>query len=220
MDCYLLVTSDLLSSLAHEENVRQKECLHVLNRWPLSVVPPTQTSSTLETPIPAGWGAVSERQTSPPYVQVEFQSYTRASLVAQTVKNLPTTRETWLQSLGWENPLEKGMATHSSILAWRIPWTEAPGGLQSTGSQRVGHDCVMPLSLFHQCWNPSRPQWFCEQGFPLGVSLGGKTEHLAYLSDTLFYTQHSSMTAQYSPSHTLFAFPLHHNPCFCSCFLD
>jgi len=48
--------------------------------------------------------------------------------------------ETWVQSLGWEDPLEKEMATHSSILAWRIPWTEEPGGLQSTGSQRVGHD--------------------------------------------------------------------------------
>ena len=47
-------------------------------------------------------------------------------------------RETWVQSLGWEDPLEKEMATHSSILAWRIPWTEEPGGLQSMGSQRVG----------------------------------------------------------------------------------
>ena len=50
--------------------------------------------------------------------------------------------ETWVQSLGWENPLEKGIATHSSILAWRIPWTEEPGGLQSMKSQRVGHDWV------------------------------------------------------------------------------
>ena len=62
-----------------------------------------------------------------------------ASLVAQMVKNLPAMQETQVQSLGWENPLEKGMATHSSILAWRIPWTEEPGGLQSMGSQRVGH---------------------------------------------------------------------------------
>ena len=61
-----------------------------------------------------------------------------ASLVAQIVKNLPTMQETRVQSLGWEDPLEK--ATHSSILAWRIPWTEEPGELQSTGSQRVGHD--------------------------------------------------------------------------------
>ena len=59
----------------------------------------------------------------------------RASLVAQREKNLPATWETWVQSLGWEDPLEKGMATHSSNLAWRIPWTEEPGGLQSMKSQ-------------------------------------------------------------------------------------
>ena len=52
-----------------------------------------------------------------------------ASLVAQLVKNLPAMQETWIPSLGWEDPLEQGMATHSSILAWRIPWTEEPGGL-------------------------------------------------------------------------------------------
>ena len=63
-----------------------------------------------------------------------------ASLVVQTVKNLPAMHEIWVQSLGWNNPLEKGMATHSSILAWRIPWTEEPGGLQSMGSQTVGHN--------------------------------------------------------------------------------
>ena len=62
------------------------------------------------------------------------------SLVAQMVKNLPEVRETQVQSLGWEDPLEKEIATHSSILAWRTPWTEEPGGLQSVGSQRVGHD--------------------------------------------------------------------------------
>ena len=56
------------------------------------------------------------------------------------VKNLPAMWETWVRSLGWEDPLEKGMATHSSILAWRIPWTAEPAGLQSMGSQRVGHD--------------------------------------------------------------------------------
>ena len=58
-------------------------------------------------------------------------------LVAQMVENLPAMHKTWVQSLGLENPLEKGMATHSSILAWRIPWTEQPGGLQSMGLQRV-----------------------------------------------------------------------------------
>ena len=56
------------------------------------------------------------------------------------VKNLPAKQKTWVRSLGWEDPLEKEMATHSSILAWEIPWTEEPGGLQSMASQRVGHD--------------------------------------------------------------------------------
>ena len=63
-----------------------------------------------------------------------------ASLVAQSVKSLPAEQETWIQSLSWEDPLEKEMATHSSILAWKISWTEEPGGLQSMVSQRVGHD--------------------------------------------------------------------------------
>ena len=63
-----------------------------------------------------------------------------ASLVAQTVKHLPTVWETWVQSLDWEDLLEKEMGTHSSILAWKIPWTEEHGRLQSIGSQRVGHD--------------------------------------------------------------------------------
>ena len=58
-----------------------------------------------------------------------------ASLVAQRLKRLPAMKETWVRSLGQEDPLEKEMATHSSILAWKIPWTEEPGGLQSTGSQ-------------------------------------------------------------------------------------
>ena len=56
------------------------------------------------------------------------------------VKHLPTLRETWVQSLGWEALLEKEMATHSSTLAWKIPWTEEPGKLQSMGSKRVGHN--------------------------------------------------------------------------------
>ena len=60
--------------------------------------------------------------------------------LAQMVKNLPAMWETWVPSLGWEDSLEKGMATHSSTLAWRIPWTEEAGGLQSMGSQSVGHD--------------------------------------------------------------------------------
>ena len=64
----------------------------------------------------------------------------KASLVAQMVKNLPAIQETWVQSLGWGDPVEKEMATHFSILAWKIPWTEEPGRLWSMRSQRVGQD--------------------------------------------------------------------------------
>ena len=64
----------------------------------------------------------------------------RVSLVAQMVKSLPEMQETWVRSLGWEDPLEKEMATHSSTLAWKIPWTKEPSGLQSMGSQRVRRD--------------------------------------------------------------------------------
>ena len=71
----------------------------------------------------------------------------RSSLVARMVKNLPAIQETQVQSLGREDPLEREMATHSSILAWRIPWTEEPGGLQSMGSQRVGHDEHLTVTL-------------------------------------------------------------------------
>ena len=63
-----------------------------------------------------------------------------ASLVAQMVKHLSTMQETWVRALGWEDPLEKEMAVHSSTVAWKIPWTEKPGTLQSMGPQRVGHD--------------------------------------------------------------------------------
>ena len=64
----------------------------------------------------------------------------KASLLAHMVKNLPAMQEIWVQSLGQEDPLEKGMAIHSTILAWRSPWTEEPGRLQSMGSQRIRHD--------------------------------------------------------------------------------
>ena len=66
--------------------------------------------------------------------------YSWASLVAQLVKNPPAMWETWIRSLGWEDPLEKGKATHSSILAWKIPWTEETGGLQSMELQRIRYD--------------------------------------------------------------------------------
>ena len=81
-------------------------------------------------------------------VYVAFTLYSRASLVAQMVKHLPTMGETWVQSLGREDPLEKGMATHSSILAWEIPWMEEAGRLQSRGSQRVGHKRATSLAFF------------------------------------------------------------------------
>ena len=74
---------------------------------------------------------------------------THLTLVAQMVKRLPTMWETWVHSLGWEDLLEKEMATYSSILAWKIPWTEEPGGLLSMGSLRVGRDWATSLSLSH-----------------------------------------------------------------------
>ena len=73
-------------------------------------------------------------------VKALVASQLKTSLVAQRIKRLPAMQETRVRSLGSEDLLEKEMATHSSIPAWRIPWTEEPGGLQSTGSQRVGHD--------------------------------------------------------------------------------
>ena len=80
-----------------------------------------------------------------------------ASLVAQMKKHLPAMQETQVQSLGQEDPLEKQMATHSSILAWRLPWTEEPGGLQSTGLQRVRHNWVTKYSslFYKQMESPS-----------------------------------------------------------------
>ena len=71
---------------------------------------------------------------------ITFLMFCRASLVSQMVKRLPAVQETWARSLGQEDPLEKEMATHSSTLAWKIPWTEEPGRLQSMGLQRVGHN--------------------------------------------------------------------------------
>ena len=77
-----------------------------------------------------------------------------ASLIAQLVKNLPAMQETWVRFLGWEDPLEKEMATHSSILAWRIPWTEEPGGLRSIGLQesdmteQLNHQTMLILEIY------------------------------------------------------------------------
>ena len=85
-----------------------------------------------------------------------------ASLVAQTVKNLPAMQEIQVRSLGWEDPLEKGMATHSSILAWEIPLTEEPGGLQSMGLQRVGHNWVTNTHAYVWLIHFAAPH--CKQG--------------------------------------------------------
>ena len=84
-------------------------------------------------------------------------------LVSQTVKNLPAVQKIRVQSLRWEDLLEKGMATHSSILAWRIPWTEKPGRLQSMGSQRVGHKwTIFSLSQREENVIPSAFIWYTE----------------------------------------------------------
>ena len=81
-----------------------------------------------------------EKEAQSPFLTSLFSDIYWASLVAQMVKKIPAVQESQVQSLGGEDPLEKGMTTHLSTLAWRIPWTEEPGGLQSIGSQRVRHD--------------------------------------------------------------------------------
>ena len=88
-----------------------------------------------------GWGRCAGEEIGYPF------QYSWASLVAQTVKKVPVLQETWVRSLGLEDPLEEGMPTHSSILARRISWTEESGRLQYMGSQRVRHDGNFP---FHQ----------------------------------------------------------------------
>ena len=83
-------------------------------------------------------------------------------LVVQKVKHLPSMQETWVRSLGQEDPLGKEIATYSSTLAWKIPWTKEPGRLQSMGSQRVGHDWATLLSLFFDWWWLQATFW-CNQ---------------------------------------------------------
>ena len=113
---------------------------------------------------------------------------TLTSLVAQTVKRLPTVRETRVQPLGQEGLLEKEMAPHSSILAWNIPWTEEPGGLQSIGSLRVGHNRATLLSLFtFMHW---RRKWQ-----PTPVSLLGESQgRRSLVSCRLWGHKESNMT--------------------------
>ena len=116
-----------------------------------------------------------------------------ASLVAQMVKCLPTMRETRVQSLGREDLLEKAMAPHSSTLAWKIPWTEEPGRLQSMGLQRVGHDWATSLSLFtfmhwRKKWQPTPVLLPGEsQGWrSLVATVCGVTKSWTRLSDLTF----------------------------------
>ena len=85
-----------------------------------------------------GWNKGVEKEIKHKYLAAFIM--VQVSLVAQMVKSVPAMQETWVQSLGWEDPLEEEMAIHSSILVWKIPWMEEPGRLQSMGSQRVGHD--------------------------------------------------------------------------------
>ena len=121
----------------------------------------------------------------------------RTSLMAQRVKHLPTMWETWAWSLAWEDPLGKEIATHSSILSWKIPWMEKPGGLQSMGSQRVGHDWATKLSL--SFWvsreigirlypavgsagnftGMKSPRWLLSPAHLSGLSLRGLSLHVA-----------------------------------------
>ena len=85
-------------------------------------------------------------------LRIVYRLIHTASLMVQMLKNLPAMQETWVPSLGWEDPLEEGMATHFSILAWRIPWTGEPGVLQSIGLQKVEHN--MRLSMYAcTTWN-------------------------------------------------------------------
>ena len=104
---------------------------------------PAGTESTCNAGDP---GSIPGLRRSPGEGRGYSPQYSWASVVAQMVKNTSATLETWVQSLGWEDPLEGGMAIHSSILAWRIPWTKEPGRPQSMGSQRVWNDWVTDTS--------------------------------------------------------------------------
>ena len=120
-----------------------------------------------------------------------------ASLVAQIIKNLPTMRETWVWSLGREDPLEKEMATHSSTLAWRIPWMEEPGGLQSMGTKRAGNDWVTSLLHFFyympriQKWARRQSLLFHRRLDPLWEDRALKTPKGNFPHDPVAKTLHS-----------------------------
>ena len=133
-------------------------------------------------------------------IHTQVSALSRVSLVAQTVKCPPAMRETWLWSLGQEGPLEKETATHSSILAWKIPWTEKPGGLQSMGLQKVGHDWETSLFLITeiQCLIPGSvrtiPWKWKWQRIP--VFLPGKSHGQRSLADYSPWGQKESNTTE------------------------
>ena len=129
----LLVTVTML-------HITSPRLTFLITRSPYLLTPLAQCAHPR--PSPLSWPATSLLSASVSVVLFCFIdcTFTRASLVAQRVKHPPAVPEAQVQSLGREDPLEKEVATHSSTLAWKIPWTEEPGGLQSTGSQRVGHD--------------------------------------------------------------------------------
>ena len=118
------------------DHIKGVQTLHT--PWSFSATLPLKHCYKTPHQIPPGWDS-------------QFLCHiclARVSLVAQRLKHLLAMQETWVRSLCQEDPLEKEMATYSSTLAWRIPWTEDPGGLQSTGSQRVGHNWATSLH-FH-----------------------------------------------------------------------
>ena len=138
-----------------------------------------------------------------------YFSETQSSLVAQRLKHLPAMQETWVRSMSREDPLEKETATHSSILAWRIPGTEEPGGLQSMGSQRVRHDWATSLhitslklrtgfascqtmhyKLTYQEWiNKRNPCWWCLISIPLYVNLLTRKSDVSDRSEVTEFAQ-------------------------------
>ena len=118
----------------------------------------------------------------------------RAYLVAQMVKNLPAMQETQVWSLGWEEPLEKGRATHFSTLTWKIPWTEEPGGLQSMGLQRVGHHWTTTTTIIHILAGPGEFHGKMYEMPSTGLGHSGLLEILVALP--VFTAWHSRSTYQ------------------------
>ena len=161
----------------------QGECMNELFRWSKSTMCGFLMSLSLSSPPSATFLSSSSFFFLNFFLYMSL-SFFRASLVAQTAKCLPTMRETWARSLGREDPLEKEMPTHSSILAWKIPWTEDPGSLQSMGSQSpIG-------SFFKWKWKWSVMPTLCDSPWS---SLGQNTEVGSLsLPQVIFPTQGSN----------------------------